>query len=54
MSSVAIVMLIVSITLIWGGLGVALVHLSRHPDDSSGEAETSTPAPWAADAAQNS
>lgn len=53
MSSIAIVMLIVSIALIWGGLGLALVHLSRNPDDSVSEVEADeTAIPWAAETAQ--
>lgn len=50
MSSVAIVMLIVSIALIWGGLGLALVHLSRNPDESTSEIEGSVAAPWTSEA----
>lgn len=53
MSSIAIVMLIVSIALIWGGLGLALVHLSRNPDDSVSEVEAdSTAIPWATETAE--
>ena len=33
MSTSAVVMLIVSIVLLWGGLAVALVHLWRHPEE---------------------
>ena len=32
MSISAIVMLIVAILIIWGGLGLALLNLHRHPD----------------------
>ena len=32
MSTSAVVMLIVSIVLLWGGLAAALVHLWRHPE----------------------
>ncbi|WP_421083299.1 methionine/alanine import family NSS transporter small subunit [Rothia nasimurium] len=49
MSSIAITMLIVSIALIWGGLGMALVHLTRHPD-SDIEVEDEV-APWATEQA---
>src|SRR5699024_6223844 len=33
MSTSAVVMLIVSIVLLWGGLAAALVHLWRHPEE---------------------
>jgi len=33
MSTSAVVMLIVSIVLLWGGLVAALVHLWRHPEE---------------------
>ncbi len=33
MSTSAIVMLIVSIVLLWGGLAAAVVHLWRHPEE---------------------
>ncbi|TCP54292.1 putative methionine/alanine importer small subunit [Tamaricihabitans halophyticus] len=32
MSASAIVMLIIAIVVVWGGLGVALLLLRRHPD----------------------
>lgn len=32
MSTIAIVFMIVSMLTIWGGLAVALIHLSRHPE----------------------
>ncbi|WP_417373425.1 methionine/alanine import family NSS transporter small subunit [Glutamicibacter protophormiae] len=32
MSTLAIVFMIVSMLTIWGGLAVALIHLSRHPE----------------------
>lgn len=32
MSAQAVVMLVVSLVLVWGGLGLALWHLARHPD----------------------
>ncbi|WP_237189886.1 methionine/alanine import family NSS transporter small subunit [Rothia nasimurium] len=51
MSSIAITMLIVSIALIWGGLGMALIHLSRHPDESGAENDQEPVAPWATEQA---
>lgn len=36
MDPVAIVMMIVMLGLVWGGLAVSLVHLLRHPDETSG------------------
>lgn len=50
MSSIAILMLCVSIALIWGGLGLALLHLSRHPDEEASPAPSAgnqPKAPWA-------
>ena len=32
MSALAIVFMIISMLTIWGGLAVALIHLSRHPE----------------------
>lgn len=53
MSSIAIVMLIISIALIWGGLGLALVHLSRNPDESGSDVEADeTAVPWATETTQ--
>ncbi len=40
MSTGAIVMLIISITIVWGGLVVAIVQLRRHPDLSEEDATT--------------
>ncbi|MDO4898226.1 MAG: methionine/alanine import family NSS transporter small subunit [Rothia sp. (in: high G+C Gram-positive bacteria)] len=37
MSTAALIMFFVSIALIWGGLAIALVHLSRHPDEAGSE-----------------
>ncbi|MPY80922.1 MAG: methionine/alanine import family NSS transporter small subunit [Actinophytocola sp.] len=34
MSTGAIIMMIVSIVLIWGGLAAAIIQLRRHPDRS--------------------
>ncbi|WP_237202354.1 methionine/alanine import family NSS transporter small subunit [Rothia endophytica] len=45
MSTPAIIMLFISIALIWGGLGVALVHMSRHPDEAGGEANDGSEVP---------
>lgn len=33
MNTSALVMLIISVVLLWGGLIVALMHLSKHPDE---------------------
>lgn len=33
MSASAIVMMIVAMVTVWGGLGAALVHLSKHPEE---------------------
>jgi hypothetical protein len=33
MSTAAIVMLIIAILTVWGGLALALVNLTRHPED---------------------
>ena len=33
MNSSAIVMMLISIILLWGGLVLALIHLSKHPDE---------------------
>jgi hypothetical protein len=33
MTSSAIVMMILSIVLLWGGLAAAIIHLMRHPDE---------------------
>ncbi len=32
MNTSAIVMLVLSIGLLWGGLIIAMLHLARHPD----------------------
>ncbi|WP_346924485.1 methionine/alanine import family NSS transporter small subunit [Rothia sp. (in: high G+C Gram-positive bacteria)] len=45
MSTPAIIMLFISIALIWGGLGAALVHLSRHPDEAGREANDGSEVP---------
>lgn len=39
MSTAAIVMLVVSIILVWGGLVASLLHLRRHPDETTGSEE---------------
>ena len=36
MDPIAIVMMIVMCGLIWGGLLVSLLHLMKHPDETSG------------------
>lgn len=33
MNTSAIVMLVISTVLLWGGLIVASIHLARHPDE---------------------
>lgn len=40
MSVSAIIMLCVAIGLIWGGLGVALVHIARHPENNDAAPDT--------------
>ncbi|APT91112.1 amino acid transporter [Corynebacterium sphenisci DSM 44792] len=40
MSGIAIVMMALFILIIWGGLALAIAHLMRHPDESSGELGT--------------
>lgn len=37
MSGIAIVMMILFITVIWGGFVSTLIHLQRHPDEKSGQ-----------------
>lgn len=39
MSTAAIVMMAVSLVLIWGGLVASLLHLRRHPDETTGSSE---------------
>lgn len=36
MSGPAIMMLVLFIVVIWGGLIASIIHLNRHPDESSG------------------
>lgn len=36
MSTAAILMMIVALLAVWGGLGLALLNLKRHPEDLSG------------------
>ncbi|HET7414838.1 MAG TPA: methionine/alanine import family NSS transporter small subunit [Arthrobacter sp.] len=38
MSTIAIVMMIVALLAVWGGLGLALLNLKRHPEEDDGEA----------------
>jgi len=33
MTGIAITMMIISILTVWGGLGLALMNLARHPED---------------------
>ena len=37
MSTSAIVMMVISIAVLWGGLVAAIVHLRRHPDEPESE-----------------
>lgn len=32
MSSIALIMMIISIVVLWGGLALAMLHLAKHPD----------------------
>lgn len=34
METAAIVMMIIALVTVWGGMIAALIHLSRHPDES--------------------
>ena len=34
MNKSALVMMIISIVLLWGGLLLAIIHLIRHPDEA--------------------
>lgn len=36
MSGIAIVMMALFIVVIWGGLTVSVIHLLKHPDETSG------------------
>ncbi len=38
MSGIAILMLVISIAVIWGGLALAIINLQRHPDHGVQEA----------------
>ncbi len=38
MSTAAIVMMIVALLAVWGGLGLALLNLRRHPEDKGDDA----------------
>lgn len=33
MSTAAIIMMVIAMTTVWGGLVLALIHLSKHPED---------------------
>ncbi|NIH71309.1 MULTISPECIES: methionine/alanine import family NSS transporter small subunit [Auritidibacter] len=37
MSTIAIVMMIICLGVVWGGLAVAIVHLRGNPDETTGE-----------------
>lgn len=43
MTPIAITMMIIAILTVWGGLGLALVNLSRHPEDEGHLPETIAP-----------
>lgn len=34
MNTSALFMMIISVTLLWGGLILAMLHLSKHPDEA--------------------
>lgn len=34
MNKPALIMMVLSMILLWGGLLVAVIHLSRHPDEA--------------------
>lgn len=42
MSTGAIIMMIISIVLVWGGLVAAIVHLRRHPEQPEQDAGADT------------
>lgn len=35
MSTGAVVMMIITLAVVWGGLAVSLIHHSKHPDESN-------------------
>jgi hypothetical protein len=37
MSTIAIVMMVVALLAVWGGLGLALLNLKRHPEEDDDE-----------------
>lgn len=37
MDTPAIVMMIIAMVTVWGGLLLAILHLLRHPDETSGD-----------------
>lgn len=37
MSVSAIIMMILAMLLVWGGLAVSVIHLMKHPDETSGD-----------------
>ncbi|GAA1357049.1 hypothetical protein GCM10009596_07230 [Arthrobacter rhombi] len=43
MTPVAITMMIIAILTVWGGLGLALVNLSRHPEEPEDDLEEFVP-----------
>lgn len=42
MTPIAIIMMIIAMVTVWGGLVASLIHLSRHPDEESGDITIST------------
>lgn len=36
MSTAAILMMILFMVVIWGGLAASIIHLQKHPDETSG------------------
>lgn len=44
MSVAAIIMLTIAIVTVWGGLTVALLNLSRHPEEDGAAPEGTAPA----------
>ncbi|MER7896669.1 methionine/alanine import family NSS transporter small subunit [Streptomyces sp. NPDC003007] len=43
MSGGAIIMMIIAILIVWGGLGLAIVQLRRHPDPGPDAEEATVP-----------
>jgi hypothetical protein len=43
MSGGAVIMMIIAILIVWGGLGLAIVQLRRHPDPGPTDEEATIP-----------